>query len=118
MLSRDVQIECDVDRFNAAPEEQLALAKEIAEKGLSVRDTERLIKLRGRKKAKPEDPEKAAEDPLKIFYRDYEEQMHTLLGTKVRINRRDKNKGRIEIDYYSQDELERLMDLFRSVGHE
>ena len=44
--------------------------------------------------------------------------MHTLLGTKVRINRRDKNKGRIEIDYYSQDELERLMDLFRSVGHE
>ena len=100
------------------PEEQLALAKEIAEKGLSVRDTERLIKLRGRKKAKPEDPEKTADDPLKIFYRDYEEQMHTLLGTKVRINRRDKNKGRIEIDYYSQDELERLMDLFRSVGHE
>ena len=100
------------------PGEQLALAKEIAEKGLSVRDTERLIKLKGRKKAKPEDPEKTADDPLKIFYRDYEEQMHTLLGTKVRINRRDKNKGRIEIDYYSQDELERLMDLFRSVGHE
>lgn len=100
------------------PEEQLALAREIVEKGLNVRDTERLIKLRGKRKAKPDDAGKPAEDPLKIFYQSYEEQMHTLLGTKVRINRRDKNKGRIEIDYYSQDELERLMELFRSVNHD
>ncbi len=100
------------------PEEQLRLAKEIVEKGLNVRDTEKLIRLSGKKKAKPAGPEKPAEDPLKIFYQEYEEQMHTLLGTKVRINRRDKNKGRIEIDYYSQAELERLMDLFRTVEHD
>ncbi len=100
------------------PEEQLRLAKEIAEKGLNVRETEKLIRLSGKKKAKPAAPEKPAEDPLKIFYQEYEEQMHTYLGTKVRINRRDKNKGRIEIDYYSPAELERLMELFRSINHE
>ncbi len=98
------------------PEEQQRLAEEIVEKGLNVRETEKLIKQSGRKKAKPAGPEKPAEDPLRIYYQDYEEQMHTILGTKVRINRRDKNKGRIEIDYYSQAELERLMELFRTVN--
>lgn len=97
------------------PEDQKRLADEIVEKGLNVRETEKLIRQLGKKKAKPADEEKPSEDPLKIFYQEYEEQMHSLLGTKVRINRRDKNKGRIEIDYYSQAELERLMELFRTV---
>ena len=37
------------------------------------------------------------------------------MGTKVVINRKDKNKGRIEIEYYSQEELERLIELMESV---
>ena len=41
--------------------------------------------------------------------------MQDILGTKVNINRKDNSKGRIEIDYYSQDELERIMDLFKSI---
>lgn len=43
--------------------------------------------------------------------------MRSILGTKVHISQRDKNKGRIEIDYYSAAELERIMDLLRSIRH-
>ena len=38
-----------------------------------------------------------------------------MMGTKVVINRKDKNKGRIEIEYYSQEELERLIELMESM---
>ena len=41
--------------------------------------------------------------------------MQDILGTKVHINRKDNSKGRIEIDYYSQAELERIMDLLRTI---
>ena len=92
-------------------EVQYALAKEIAEKQLSVRETEKLVKQAGRKK-----PEKKKNEPdYALFFREYEDKMKEILGTKVHINRRDKNKGRIEIDYYSQSELERIMELFRKI---
>ena len=89
---------------------QYALAKEVVEKQLSVRETERLVKQAGRKK-----PEKKAEPDYSIYFREYEDKMKEILGTKVHINRRDKNKGRIEIDYYSQNELERIMELLGKI---
>ena len=52
---------------------------------------------------------------LSLYYQNYEDKMRSILGTKVHINRRDNNKGRVEIDYYSTAELERIMDLLRSV---
>ena len=93
-------------------ETQYTLAKEIVEKQLSVRETEKLVKQAGRKK-----PEKKKKDEpdYSIFFREYEDKMKEILGTKVHINRRDKNKGRIEIDYYSQNELERIMELLKSI---
>ena len=41
--------------------------------------------------------------------------MKVILGTKVAINQKDNQKGRIEIEYYSMDELDRIMDLFGSI---
>lgn len=100
------------------PEKQLELAKQVIVKSLSVRDTERLVKLAGRKPhRKPAEDETEGND-VSLFFRDYEDKMRTILGTKVHISRRDRNKGRIEIDYYSTAELERIMELFRNIGRE
>ena len=91
---------------------QYALAREVVEKQLSVRETERLVKQAGRKKL---EKKKKDEPDLSIYFREYEDKMKEILGTKVHINRRDKNKGRIEIDYYSQNELERIMELLGKI---
>ena len=48
----------------------------------------------------------------------FEEKMKNILGSKVTIKRNKKNKGRIEIEYYSTDELERLIDLIQSIKNE
>ena len=49
-------------------------------------------------------------------YESITERMKSILGTKVFINRKRNNKGKIEIEYYSMEELERIMDLFNSIG--
>ena len=55
-------------------------------------------------------------DPQLIaVYRGLEEQMKSILGTKVFINPKDNKKGKLEIEYYSQDELDRIIDLIRTV---
>ncbi len=100
------------------PEKQTELAKQVIEKSLSVRDTERLVKLAGRKPRKKPAENQEEEKDYTLFFRDYEDKMRTILGTKVHISRRDRNKGRIEIDYYSTAELERIMELFRNIGQE
>lgn len=97
-------------------EQQFSVAEKIAEKGLSVRDTEKLVKKlleepAGGEEKKP-DPQ---EDRLSVFYRDLEEQLKSVMGTKVQIRRRDENKGRIEIEYYSSEELERITELLQSL---
>ena len=47
-----------------------------------------------------------------------QEQMKKTLGTKVTIVPKDNKKGRVEIEYYSQDELDRIVGLFQSIRHE
>lgn len=86
--------------------DQLAVAKEIVEKSLSVRQTEDLVKRLTQPK-KPKEKEKS-DDSMEFLYRDLEKKLSDSLGTKVKINRKDKNKGKIEINYYSEDELDRL----------
>ena len=55
-------------------------------------------------------------DPkLEAICHDLEEKMKGILGTKVAINQKDNKKGQIEIEYYSMDELDRIMDLFRTI---
>ena len=55
----------------------------------------------------------SAEDAI---YESLEEKMKNIMGTKVQIHRKKNNKGKIEIEYYSKDELERIIDLFESIG--
>lgn len=84
---------------------------------LSVRETEKLVK----KLAKANDSdskkvEKEDEDELKrlrVVYHDLEEKMKEALGTKVVINYKDKNKGKIEIEYYDLNSLSIYMTCFR-----
>lgn len=96
-------------------EKQYVIAQKIFDEKLSVRDTEKLVKnLQNEKKNNVEEKEKI--DPkLEAIYHDLEEQMKAILGTKVCINAKNSKKGKLEIEYYSQDELDRIIDLIRTV---
>lgn len=90
------------------PEKQIEIAKKVCEEGLSVRDIEKLVK----KMSKPE-PEEKEEDPFRYLYDDMEEKLKQILGSKVTIKNQKNNKGKIEIEYYSQDDLERIVEILR-----
>ena len=95
-------------------DDQDALAERIVKEMLSVREVEKLVK-QAKKKRKERKEVVVETADLSLYYQNYEDKMRSILGTKVHINRRDNNKGRVEIDYYSTAELERIMDLLRSV---
>ena len=94
-------------------EKQYQLALKTVENHLSVREVERLVKelLKPKKAKKKADPER----DMEVFFKDVEEKLKGVMGTKVSINRKDKNKGRIEIEYYSPAELERIVELIQSI---
>ena len=96
-------------------DKQYEVAQKIFDEKLSVRDTEKLVK--NIQNQKPEDTTSTDKiDPqLLAVYHDLEEQMKVLLGTKVHINPKNDKKGKLEIEYYSQDELDRIIDLIRTV---
>ena len=96
------------------PDAQLEIANRVVEEKLSVRDIERLMRTLA--SGRPQKKEKEKDLAFELACRDMEEKMKATLGTKVTVNFRSKNKGRIEIEYYSQDELERLYELLRSLG--
>ena len=83
-------------------------------KKLSVRETERLVKeLLNPVQKKEEKPKNQAEE---LVYKNLEEKIKQIIGSKVAINRRTDNKGKIEIEYYSQEELERIVELLETIG--
>lgn len=91
-------------------EQQYNLAMEVFDKKLSVRETEKLVKSYN-------NPSKITEKKLPendFIYRDMEEQLKTSVGTKIVIKNKDKNKGKIEIEYYSQDDFERIVSLLKN----
>lgn len=96
------------------PEEQYNLANRIFDDKLSVRETEKLVKkiLHPKPATETEEPVNEADEAI---YRDLEENLKTIIGSKVRIMRKPGGKGNIEIEYYSTDELDRIIDLLRSV---
>ena len=93
-------------------EQQYSVALKVFDEKLSVRETENLVKrlLEPPKEKKPS--KNLAEDAI---YESLQERMKTIMGTKVFINRKKNNKGKIEIEYYSKDELERIIELFESI---
>lgn len=93
-------------------EEQEKIAAELISRSLSVRELEKLVKkyIKPRKKKENKDT-----IDYSLFYKEYEDKLKDILGTKVQINTKDKNKGRIEIDYYSASELERIVELLNTI---
>lgn len=92
-------------------EVQYNLANKIFDENLSVRETERMIKALLKQKKEKIVPKVENE----FIYKGIEEKIKMILGTKVTVNHKNNNKGRIEIEYYSNDELERIMDLLESI---
>lgn len=90
---------------------QYTLAGRIFDEKLSVRDVEKLVR-----NLQEEEPKKKAEERDDSFiYRDIEEKMKVILGTKVNVTHKKNHKGKIEIEYYSNEELERLIELFETL---
>lgn len=92
---------------------QVELAKQIVKEQMSVRQVEKAVKLLA--KAPREKKQKQNDEAMELIFRNLEDRMKTVMGTKVNISRKDKNKGRIEIEYYSQSELERIVELIESI---
>ena len=90
------------------PEEQYALAQRIFDEKLSVRDVEKLVK----NLHKPEKPKKVevTNKELELVYKDLEEKLKQSLGTKVSISSKGDGAGKIEIEFFSHEDLERLME--------
>ena len=92
-------------------EQQYLLATKIFDEKLSVRDTEKLVK--DVKNPKKEIPKKIIQNAF--VYEDIEERMKNIMGTKVHVNHKPNGKGKIEIEYYSDSELERIFELLMSI---
>ena len=92
-------------------DKQYMIAQKIFDEKLSVRDVEKLMKALDA----PEKPEKKS--PKNDFvYRDLEQKMKAIMGTQVVIKNKSNNKGKIEIEYYSQAELERIYELLQKIN--
>ena len=95
-------------------EQQYELANKVFDEKLSVRETEKMVKdIKSPKKPK----EKKAVEHVYI-YKDLENKMKEVMGTKVNISSKGNGKGKIEIEYYSDKELERMFDMIMSLGKE
>ncbi|MDR0925801.1 MAG: ParB/RepB/Spo0J family partition protein [Hungatella sp.] len=95
------------------PEMQFQIAGRIVAENLSVREVEKLVKSLSKKKEPKE--KKEEDESIFLIFRELEDRMKTAMGTKVSINRKDSNKGRVEIEYYSEAELERIVELIESI---
>lgn len=88
---------------------QYTLAMKAFDEKLSVREVEKLIKNIG-----SEETKKPKDKPKDDFvYRDIESKLKEIMGTKVVIHNKNNNKGKIEIEYYSQDDFERIIELIK-----
>jgi len=90
------------------PRQQYELAQKIFDEKLSVRDVEKMVRSLG----KPAKEKKAADKSLDVIYEDIQEKLKNTLGTKVAISSKGDGAGRIEIEFYSHEDLDRLVDIF------
>lgn len=87
------------------PKKQVVLANMVIEKNLSVRETEAMV--RNLDKKKP--VRRVKDDAMEAIYRDLEKKMEHSLGTKVSIVSGRKNRGKLEIEFYNSDDLDKLI---------
>lgn len=88
---------------------QVNTAMKILDEHLSVRETEKLVKKLLTEKPIQKNKEEKKENDF--IYKDLEERMKSIIGTKVSIDRKSSGKGKILIEYYSEEDLERITDL-------
>lgn len=94
---------------------QYQAALKVFDEKLSVRETEKLIKsILSEKEEIKKETAITKEDSF--IYRDLEEKMKKIIGAKVCIKKKANNNGRIEIEYYSTEELERIIEIFESIN--
>ena len=91
------------------PQKQYEIAQKITDEKLSVRDVEKLVKNLG----KPAKEKSAGNKELDVFYQDLAEKLKTSLGTKVQVSGKGDGTGKIEIEFYSNDDLDRLIAKFK-----
>ncbi|MDO4284977.1 MAG: ParB/RepB/Spo0J family partition protein [Eubacteriales bacterium] len=89
------------------PELQYRIAQQVFDEKLSVREVERLVKNLGKEK---KEPKKERDEALEVIYRNLEERMKQSLGTKVAIASKGKKGGKVEIEFYNTDDLEKIVD--------
>lgn len=94
---------------------QYETACTIYDNKLSVRETEKLVKKVISNKEKPKKEASATTEDLSYLYKDIEENFKYKLGAKTTIKAKNGDKGKIEIEYYSKDELEHIMELIYSI---
>lgn len=92
---------------------QVELAGKIFDEKLSVRETEKLVK---QVLAPKKDKKIAKAVPLDPVYKEIEGQVKKIFGTKVSIVKKNDKHGKIEIEYYSKEELDRILELMQSIG--
>jgi len=97
-------------------EEQYAMAITVFDNKMSVRETEKIVKSYLKKQDNKETAvAKTDYSQMETVYESLEERMKSIIGTKVAIRSRNYKKGKIEIEYYTNDELERIIDLIESI---
>ncbi len=98
------------------PDKQYEFAERAFDEKMSVRDVEREVKKLLNDKQTDKKAKAAGLDPqLAAVYQDTQEKLKGVLGTKVFINAKDNKSGKLEIEYYSQDELNRIVELLESI---
>lgn len=96
-------------------EKQYVVAQQIFDEKLSVRETEKLVKKIQKEKNLPEKKKEEMDEQVALAYHDVEEKMKLILGTKVNIRAKDDKKGKIEIEYYSMDEFNRIFEMMQKI---
>ena len=96
---------------------QYDTACKVFDERLSVRETEKLVKkiINDLNNPKKNDEAAITTEDLSFLYSDIEEKLKYKLGSKTTIKAKNKNKGKIEIEYFTEDELERIVDLIYSI---
>ncbi len=89
------------------PKQQYTIAQKIFDEKLSVRDVEKLVKNLN----KPEKSKKITEKNMEVFYQDIEEKLKQVLSTKVSITSKENGAGKIEIEFYNNEDLDRFVEL-------
>lgn len=89
------------------PEEQYVLAQRAFDEKLSVREIEKIVKNRSKEKI----THVKKENQLNVVYKDIETRLKDRLSTKVSVSGKENGSGKIEIEFYSGEELERILDI-------